>query len=47
MRITDFFSQDSDVVLYHGDCLELLKTIPSEKIKLVVTSPPLQHWKEI
>ena len=46
MKITDFFSQDSDVVLYHGDCLELLKTIPSEKIKLVVTSPPYNIGKK-
>lgn len=24
----------------HGDCLEILKTIPSESINLIVTSPP-------
>lgn len=27
-------------VLYHGDCLDVLKQIPSESIDLVVTDPP-------
>jgi adenine-specific DNA-methyltransferase len=46
IKITDSFSPESDVVLYHGDCLELLKRIPSEKIELVVTSPPYNIGKK-
>ena len=45
IRITDFYTQDSDVVLYYGDCLGLLKTIPSNSIKLIVTSPPYNIGK--
>lgn len=26
--------------LYHGDCCEVLKTIPSEKVQITITSPP-------
>lgn len=46
MKVTDYFASDSDIVLYHGDCLEFLKTIPSERIKLVVTSPPYNIGKK-
>lgn len=28
--------------IYHGDCLEILKTFPTESIDCVVTSPP--YW---
>ena len=28
--------------IYHGDCLEVLKTLPSESVDCVVTSPP--YW---
>jgi len=35
-----------DIVLYPGNCLELLKTIPDESLKLVVTSPPYNIGKE-
>ncbi len=35
-----------DIVLYPGDCLELLKTIPNESVNLVVTSPPYNIGKE-
>ena len=45
-KIQDSFSLKEDIVLYSGDCLELLKTIPDESLKLVVTSPPYNIGKE-
>ena len=34
----------SNVQLYHGDCLEVMKTLPDECIDLIVTSPP--YWNQ-
>ncbi len=45
-KIVDRFSLSEHIVLYPGDCLDLLKTIPDESIKLVVTSPPYNIGKE-
>ena len=45
-KITDTFSLSEDIVLYPGDCLELLRTIPDESLGLVVTSPPYNIGKE-
>jgi adenine-specific DNA-methyltransferase len=45
-KITEAFSLSEDIVLYQGDCLELLKTIPDESLNLVVTSPPYNIGKE-
>ena len=28
------------ITLYEGDCLELLKSLPSESVDLIITSPP-------
>lgn len=28
------------VTLYHGDCLEVLKTLPDNSIDMVLTDPP-------
>lgn len=33
----------SEYVIKHGDCLELMKKIPSNSVDLVVTSPPYDH----
>ena len=33
-------------IVYPGDCLELLKDIPSNSLQLVVTSPPYNIGKE-
>ncbi len=46
VRISKSFNESSDVVLYRGDCLDLLGTMPSNKIKLIVTSPPYNVGKE-
>jgi len=46
VQIAAAYSPDSEVVLYRGDCLELLRTIPDETAQLVVTSPPYNIGKE-
>lgn len=43
--IGDRFITNNDVTLFHGDCLELLETVPDRAVKLVVTSPPYQVGK--
>ncbi len=44
--IAKSFSVDERIVVYPGDCLDLLKRIPSGAIQLVVTSPPYNIGKE-
>ncbi|MCE5252102.1 site-specific DNA-methyltransferase [bacterium] len=44
--ISDKFSPSEYIVVFPGDCLELLKTIPDESLHLVVTSPPYNIGKE-
>ncbi|HDH97180.1 MAG TPA: site-specific DNA-methyltransferase [Proteobacteria bacterium] len=45
LRIADSFELYADVVLHHGDALELLKQIPDGVARLVVTSPPYNIGK--
>ena len=45
-NISSTFSKKEQIVLYHGDCLELLEQIPDESVKLIVTSPPYNIGKE-
>jgi len=45
-KISEEFSLSEHVVVYPGKCLDLLKTIPSESLQLVVTSPPYNIGKE-
>ena len=40
------FREDFNIVIYHGDCLALLKQIPDESIQLIITSPPYNIGKE-
>jgi adenine-specific DNA-methyltransferase len=40
------FQQDEEVVLYEGDCLKLLQSIPDVSIQLIITSPPYNIGKE-
>ncbi len=40
------FNLDNKVTLFKGDCLKLLKTMPSGCTELVVTSPPYNLGKE-
>lgn len=44
--IAEEFSLSESIVVYPGDCLELLKTIPDESLQLIVTSPPYNIGKE-
>ena len=46
IKIGEQFSPDERVVLFHGDCLDLLKEIPDRSMQLVVTSPPYNIGKE-
>ncbi len=45
-EIASEFSLSRDVVLFPGDCLDLLRTIPDEALTLVITSPPYNIGKE-
>jgi len=40
LTVTDSFDEIGDAVLYHGDCADLLRTIPDGAVDLVITSPP-------
>jgi DNA modification methylase len=46
VKIEQDFSEESDVVLHQGDSLTFLKTIPSEKASLIISSPPYNLGKE-
>ncbi len=45
-QIADAFALSASTVVYPGDCLDLLKSIPDESLQLVVTSPPYNIGKE-
>ncbi len=45
-KISDTFAPSEQVVVYPGDCLDLLESIPDDSIQLVVTSPPYNIGKE-
>ena len=46
LKSSEKYNSEADLVLYNGDCLDLLKDIPDGSIKLVVTSPPYNLGKE-
>ncbi|MBI4610342.1 MAG: site-specific DNA-methyltransferase [Candidatus Rokubacteria bacterium] len=45
LKLAGTFRQDAEVVLYHGDCLDLLGKLPDGLAKLIVTSPPYNIGK--
>jgi len=45
-KIAGTFNPKEHVVIYRGDCLDLLRSIPSGTVQLVVTSPPYNIGKE-
>lgn len=45
-KISDKFSDDERIVVFNGNCLNLLQTIPDESTQLVITSPPHNIGKE-
>ncbi len=46
MTVAEKFLPSERAVVFMGDCLELLKTIPDDTIQLIVTSPPYNIGKE-
>ncbi len=46
MRIRKHFDQRNDGTIFHGDCLKLLRRMPSDVAQLIVTSPPYNVGKE-
>lgn len=46
IQIADSFSADERAVVYHGNCLDLLKTFEDSSVQLIVTSPPYNVGKE-
>ena len=45
IEVRDHFEEDAAIVLYQGEASELLKTLPSGSIKLIITSPPYNVGK--
>lgn len=45
-KIAAGFSSDESIVVYPGDCLPFLRTIPDNAFQLIVTSPPYNIGKE-
>jgi adenine-specific DNA-methyltransferase len=45
-QIAEKYSNSESIIVYHGDCLKLLSTIPDESLQLIVTSPPYNIGKE-
>ena len=46
IEISDTYNTGVDVVLFDGDCNDLLKGIPSSSVDLVITSPPYNIGKK-
>ncbi len=46
VNIATDFGIDEHAVLYHGNCIDLLKKIPDNSVQLIVTSPPYNIGKE-
>ncbi len=44
--IDNQFHADGWIVLHHGDTMDLIATLPSDSIKLIITSPPYNLGKE-
>ena len=45
MKITNTYTPSADVVLFNGDRLDLMRSIPEKSVKLVITSPPYNIGK--
>jgi adenine-specific DNA-methyltransferase len=46
VRVSDTYDATADVVLFNGDCGDLLKNIPSNSVDLIITSPPYNIGKK-
>jgi hypothetical protein len=45
-KISDRFDATAEAVVFPGDCLEFLRSVPDNTFQLVVTSPPYNLGKE-
>jgi DNA modification methylase len=45
IKIADNYEPKSNLILFHGDCLDLLAKVPSESVDLIITSPPYNLGK--
>src|SRR3989338_5182092 len=46
IKIARKYQPNADIVLFEGDRLDLMKSLPDKSVKLVVTSPPYNIGKE-
>ena len=46
ISISDKYDSSAEVVLFNGDCNQILKDIPSSSVDLVITSPPYNVGKQ-
>ena len=46
ISISEIYDANVDVVLFEGNCDELIRHIPSESVDLVITSPPYNLGKK-
>ena len=46
IKIAQKYQPNADIVLFEGDRLDLMKSLPDKSVKLVVTSPPYNIGKE-
>ena len=40
MQISEHYHNNGEMMLFHGDCLDLFREIPNNSVSLIVTSPP-------
>lgn len=45
ITISTHYDKYANAVLFHGDCLDLMSSMPDQSVKLVVTSPPYNIGK--
>src|SRR4051794_1289741 len=46
MGVCRSFDDAAEAIVFHGDCLDLLRDIPDGSVQLVVTSPPYNIGKD-
>lgn len=46
IRIASRYGPSENIVVYHGDCLELLSTLKNDSVQLIITSPPYNIGKK-
>jgi DNA modification methylase len=44
-QLSDIFAENAEAVVYTGDCFGFTQTLPSDFVKLIVTSPPYNLGK--